>query len=344
MTVREHKSQHEHVESLPLISKSATVTNVEAMDHDRRGEIREKLQELGSKFGFEEAIPDRGNINWDRVFEEATRTNRKLAPRIGAFRDRFERAHPALVRIEFETDEPFDFAAGQYLSIRYGNRTRAYSIASSPNREGTELCIRRVPDGRLSPRLCEELSAGDRLTIRGPNGHLLLEDTSERDIAFLATGTGVAPMKSMIDYTFEKGRDEFRGEKRDVWLFLGAAWEDDLPYHEAFQERSDEHDNFHYVPCLSRESWLSTWNGETEYIQDALLKYVDERALDDAAFGRHMAEMLEDRPTVEADAPRIDPHELEVYACGINAMVYSLEMSVQQLGVPTRHVHCEGYG
>ena len=343
MTVREHKSQHDKVEALPLISKSATVTEVEAMDQVRRPEIRQRLLELGRKYGFADAIPAEGAIDWDLIFYEATRARRQLAPQIGALRDRFERAHPALVRIAFETDKPFDLAAGQYLSIRYGNRTRAYSIASSPTREATELCIRRVPDGRLSPRLCEELSAGDRITVRGPSGHLLLEDVSNRDMAFLATGTGVAPMKSMIDYTFEEGRDENRGEKRDVWLFLGAAWKDDLPYHEAFSELDVEHDNFHYIPCLSRESWLSGWGGETEYIQDAMMKYVDEQALEDAVFGHHIAKMLDDRPTVEADA-RLDPTELEVYACGINAMVYSLETAVRRLGVPTRHLHVEGYG
>ncbi len=343
MTVHKHKSQHTHVESLPLISDSATVTAIEAMDLDRDEEIRERLRELGSAAGFEETIPTEGAIDWDRVFEAATRDDPGLAPQIGAFHDRFERAHPALVRIIFETDDQFDFAAGQYLSVRYGDRTRAYSIASSPNREETELCIRRVPDGRLSPRLCEDLSVGDRLAVRGPNGHLLLEDPSPRDMVFLATGTGVAPMKSMIDYTFETGRDRPRDEPRDVWLFLGAAWVDDLPYHEEFRALAADHDNFHYVPCLSREQWLSGWDGETEYIQDAMLKYVDERTLEDAAFGRHMAEMLRADPVVDVDA-RIDPHELEVYACGINAMVYSLETAVLHLGVPERHLHCEGYG
>jgi ferredoxin-NADP reductase len=116
-----------------------------------------------------------------------------------------------------------------------------------------------------------------------------------------------------------------------------------VPYHEAFGELAAAHENFHYVPCLSREPWLSDWDGETEYIQDALLKYVDERALEDAAFGRHMAELLAERPATAADA-RIDPQQLEVYACGINAMVYGLETAVRRLGVPPRHRHCEGYG
>ncbi len=343
MPIREHKSQHDHVDSLPLISKRATVTAVESMDEDRSEEVREKLRMLGAEYGFETAVPETGTIDWDELFRTATAENPQLAPLIGAFRDRFDRSHPALVRIRFETDEPFRFAAGQYLSIRYGDRTRAYSIASSPTHDETELCIRRVPDGRLSPQLCDTLEVGDRLSVRGPSGHLLLEDPSERDMAFLATGTGVAPLKSMIEYIFDTGRDTYDGTPRDVWLFLGAAWQDDLPYHGEFRDLSVEHENFHYVPCLSREPWLTAWPGETEYIQDALLKYVDERTLDDALFGRHMAQYLAQQPPGGITA-RIDPANLEVYACGINAMVYSLETAVTHLGVEKRHIHCEGYG
>lgn len=343
MSVREHKSQHDHVESLPLISDSATVTDVHAMDRDRRSEVRNALRKLGATHGFAEGIAERGPIDWNVVFERATRAKRNLAPRIGALHDRFERAHPALVRITLETDEPVGHAAGQYISVRYDDRTRPYSIASSPTRPETEFCVRRVPEGRLSSKLCDDLSVGDRVTVRGPHGHLLLEDVSSRDLVFLATGTGVAPIKSMIDYTFEAGRDRHRGELRNVWLFLGAAWIDDLPYHDAFADRAAQRENFNYVPCLSREPWLSDWDGETEYIQDALLKYVDERDLADAAFGRHMAEMLADRSD-RSVGTSIDPHDLEVYACGINAMVYSLEKAVRRLGVPEQHIHCEGYG
>lgn len=343
MTVREHMSQHETAQSLPLISKSATVTAVDSMDRDRRDEIRRELRELGEEHGFSDSIPARGRIDWDRVFEAAVAGSPWIVGRIGALHDRYEREYPSLLRLAFETDEPFDFVAGQYVTIRYEDRARPYSIASSPTRDETELCVRRVPGGKLSHRLCEDLSVGDRITVRGPNGHLHLEDPSRRDLAFFATGTGVAPLKSMIDYAFETGWDEHAGANRAVWLFLGAAWKDDLPYDVAFRERAADHDNFHYVPCVTRESWLAEWDGEEDYIQDALLKYMDERSLDAAVFGRHMAQLLRQHPKADIDA-RIDPGSLEVYACGINAMVYSLETAIRRLGVPDRHIHSEGYG
>jgi len=343
MTVREHRSQHESAEALPLISEAATVTTVEAMDRDRRDEVHGAVRSLADEHGLEGVDGDDERIDWARLFDEATRIDPRLVGRIGAMRDRYERAHPALLRIEIETNRPVDFVAGQYVTLRYDGRSRPYSVASSPTRDELELCIRRVPAGKLSPKLCDELAVGDRVTVRGPNGHLYLEDRTARDLAFFATGTGVAPLKSMIDYAFETGYDTHDGRPRDVWLFLGAAWADDLPYHEAFLDRAAAYDNFHYVPCLSRESWLTDWSGETDYIQETVLKYVDERHLEDAVFGRHIAELLAAPPAVDIDA-RIDPGSLEVYACGINAMVYSLETAVRHLGVGEGHVHCEGYG
>ena len=343
MTIHVYQGQRDLADSMPLVTESATVTEVEFLDRDRRAEVRARLDHLAEEFGLPTGAFRDGPIDWDRLFEAAARTAPVLVSQIGALHERFERDRPVLVRIAFRTDEPFDFVAGQYVTIRYRGFSRPYSIASSPTRDETELCIRRVPDGRLTPVLCDDLEVGDRVTVRGPNGHLHLENPSRRDLGFFATGTGIAPLKSMIDYTFDTGRDEFRGEPRDVWLFLGAAWEDDLPYHSRFRRLDRDRDTFHYVPCLSRERWLTAWDGESDYVQDAVMKYVDEAALGEAAFGRHLATYLRQRPEVPIEA-RIDPSDFEVYACGLNGMVFGLETTVKRLGVPQRHIHGEGYG
>lgn len=343
MTIHAYVSQRDLAESMPLLSDSATVTAVEALDDDRTDEIRRRCKRLADAHEELEATMAGPRIDWEGAFEAAVELSPTLVSQIGALHERYEREHPALVRITFETDDPFDFVAGQYVTIRYRGRSRPYSLASSPTREDAELCVRRVPAGNLTPMLCDELDPGDRLTVRGPNGHLHLESPSSRDVAFVATGTGVAPLKSMIDYLFETGRERHRDRPRDVWLFLGAAWADDLPYHAEFRQLARRQDRFHYVPCVSREPWLGDWDGETEYVQDALMKYVDPGSLDEAAFGRHLARYLRQRPAADISA-RIDPHELEVYACGLNGMVFSLETAVKRLGVPDRHIHGEGYG
>ena len=332
MEVRPYKGQHARAEELPLVTDSARVTDVEEMDVRRHREIRSVLAEILDRYDVSvDQEPD-----WDRL--ERVGASRRTRNRVAVLRERYERPFPTLLRFQFETDEPLDFVAGQYVSIRYRGRSRAYSVASSPHDDETELCVRRVPGGRLSTTLCENLRVGDELTVRGPFGDFLLADPSERDAVFVATGTGVTPFKSMIDYAFEEGWDE----GRDVWLFLGAAWKDDLPYREHLRDLASERSNFHFVPTLSREPYLSNWEGETAYIQNVLLKYL----ADDTVvprLDRTTEQYLLQSPSYEIDA-RLDPQRMEVYACGINAMIYSLLEIVNKLGVPEEHVSLEGYG
>jgi len=247
-----------------------------------------------------------------------------------------------LVRARFRTDADVEYLAGQYVGLQYRGTPRAYSLSSSPTAEELEICVRRVPGGKLSPQLCDDLSVGEEVTIRGPYGELVLGDHSPRDMVFLATGTGVAPLKGMIDYVFETGRDEYDGEKRDVWLFLGAAWRDDLPYREAFRRLQRARENFHFVPCLSRELALSDWDGEVDYVQHALLKHTDPMAVT-TGLGERLERWL-DREPRSGVAARLDPSNAEVYACGINAMVYSLVRAVEQMGVPPERIESEGFG
>lgn len=344
MAVREHKSKHDRIAELPLVTESATVVAAENMDRDRTEEVREAVDHWFERAGLADrydAVSDYDD--WTELVRELRRDGyRKFARRCAALQERFERPWPMLTRIELRPGKRFEYLAGQYVGLRYGNNSRAYSIASSPTRDTVEICVRRVPEGRLSPKLVADLAVGDEVTMRGPRGDLVLNDPSERDMVFLATGTGVAPLKGMIDYAFETGHDEYGGESRDVWLFLGAAWEDDLPYHEQFREYATEHDNFHYVPCLSRESYLSNWSGETDYVQHALMKHVDPTAVT-APLDERLETWVERDPDSGVSAC-IRPGSAEVYACGINAMVYSLVSASESIGIPGDCIDAEGFG
>lgn len=341
-SVREYVSQHDALDDLPLITQSAAVTAVEKMDEDRRSEVTKVLNKWLAETHLDEEYGEiSGPGEWEGLSEYLAQEGETgLARRVSTLTERYKRPKPMLVRARFEPD--IDFLAGQYVGFTYNGTPRAYSIANSPLEDELEICVRRVPDGKLSPQLCDELEVGDTVTVRGPYGELVLNDPSKRDVVFLATGTGVAPFKGMIDYLFETGRDEYKGEKRDIWLFLGTAWVDDLPYRTAFRELEQQHDNFHFVPCLSREPILSDWDGETDYVQHALLKHTDEDAVTEP-----LGEELEGWIRQDSDAgidARIDPSNIDVYACGINAMVYSLVRAVERLGVPPTRIESEGFG
>jgi ferredoxin-NADP reductase len=94
---------------------------------------------------------------------------------------------------------------------------------------------------------------------------------------------------------------------------------------------------------VTREQFLGEWTGETAYVQHALVKYIEDDALVDVELPAAFERFRNAEPAVDADA-RVDPSNVEVYACGINAMVYGLVDAVERLGVPDRYTHFEGFG
>jgi CDP-4-dehydro-6-deoxyglucose reductase len=159
----------------------------------------------------------------------------------------------------------------------------------------------------------------------------------------MATGTGVAPFKSMIDHCFEQGWDTHDGEPRDVWLFLGCGWADDLPHRAAFRQYDREYEHFHFVPSLTREPLVTDWAGETEYIQRVLLSYLEDGALSGVELPPGLAAYRDADPAPDVDA-RIDPGNVELYACGITAMVGVLVDAARAVGVPDEAMQYEGFG
>lgn len=248
-SVREHMDHHDDIEQLPLITESAEVVDVSALDGNRTAEVRSAtaaaLDALEEEQLVSSSEPTR--IDWhgvDHLVEEVH--GGPLMERLPHLRERFRRPYPAMLSIRLEEEAtPLDFIPGQYVTIRFHRTPRPYSLASSPNRNYIELCLRRVPGGRLTADLFESLEQGDEVVIRGPNGDFVMEDESDRDLAFLATGTGIAPLKSMIEHTIEEDLDIQDGTTRELWLFVGCSWKDDIPYRTKFRDLAADRDNVH---------------------------------------------------------------------------------------------------
>ena len=118
-----------------------------------------------------------------------------------------------------------EFIPGQFmeLSIPETSITRAYSLANTPNWDGTlEFLIRLQPDGAFSTYLKDRAAVGDALRIKGPQGSFTVDDASHAPRWFVAGGTGVAPMLSIL-----RQMAEF-GDARQCRLFFGVNRTDEL--------------------------------------------------------------------------------------------------------------------
>ena len=171
--------------------------------------------------------------------------------------------------LEFEMkDAPrFGFVAGQWLSFKTNmpdgeEITRAYSIASPPHSDNKfALCLNRVQDGFMSNFLCD-MKEGEEINCQGPFGDFILRPPM-RDTLFVATGTGIAPFRSMLQWLLG---DEARHQGKQLYLIFGNRTERDIYYHDEFLDQAKKHPNFHYLPTLSRGG--PEWQGLRRYVQE----------------------------------------------------------------------------
>ncbi len=215
--------------------------------------------------------------------------------------------------LEFEMNVPrFGFVAGQWLSFKTAMSdgeeiTRAYSIASPPNGASRfALCLNRVQDGFMSNFLCD-MKEGDEISCQGPFGDFILRPPM-RDTIFIATGTGIAPIRSMLHWLLE---DESRHQGKQLWLIFGNRTQQDIYYHDEFLALAQQHANFHYWPTLSRGS--SEWQGLRGYVQDHVPAIVRGRA------------------------------DMHAYVCGLDKMVKANRELLKSLGWDRKSILYEKY-
>lgn len=146
---------------------------------------------------------------------------------------------------------------------------RAYSVSSPPSAKGiVELEIRLVPNGICTTYVFRHLKVGDAVTINGPYGDFFLRD-SDREAVFVAGGSGMAPIKSMLLDMAEKGSD------RKATYFFGARAARDLFLVEEMRALERRLPNFRFVPALSSPAPNDDWKGETGLITDVLARHYD---------------------------------------------------------------------
>lgn len=168
-----------------------------------------------------------------------------------------------ILRLRLPLHSNLMFAAGQFIDVLLPDgQRRSYSIANAPRAQGVidvDLHIRHMRGGLFTDQLFGSSRERDKLQIEAPLGGFYLRE-SDKSLLFLATGTGYAPVRSIV-------LNELAiHPERKIVLYWGARTLGDLYLHQEALELSRQHANFKYVPVLSRGD--ANWAGECGHVQD----------------------------------------------------------------------------
>lgn len=184
----------------------------------------------------------------------------------------FELVAQNVARIVFRLppNNPFHYLPGQFLDLSYKGLTRSYSIANAVRLDGSlELHIRQLKGGAMSQNLFPGVPANELMRIYGPRGTFFLR-SSNRPVVFIATGTGYAPIKAMLEGAASKG------DGRNVLFYWGNSDPSafyDLDWLRQFEER---HKNFSFTPILRRP--VAGWDGVVGAVFETILHWDEDLA------------------------------------------------------------------
>ncbi len=216
-----------------------------------------------------------------------------------------------LVALKLPANERLQFLAGQYIEfiLKDGSR-RSFSMANPPHAdELIELHVRHVAGGQFTDHVFGKMKERDILRMEGPLGTFFLREDSEKPIVFVASGTGFAPIKAIIEHALHKG------VKRSMVLYWGGRRPKDLYLDALAKKWAAEHvEQLKYVPVVSDALPEDGWTGRTGFVHRAVME----------------------------DFPDLSAHQ--VYACGVPVMVDSARRDfIQRCKLPETEFYADSF-
>ena len=195
---------------------------------------------------------------------------KKMPARVAAL----EKLSPDVMRIKLQlpANDIIQYHAGQYVEfiLRDGAR-RSYSMANAPHtliESGApmvDLHVRHMPGGKFTDHVFSALKEKEILRIEGPFGSFFLREESDKPIILLASGTGFAPVKALLEHL------QHKQIQRPVTLYWGGRRPRDLYFADWLQQRLAEMPQLTYVPVISNALAEDGWSGRTGLVHQAVL-------------------------------------------------------------------------
>ena len=223
-----------------------------------------------------------------------------------------EKKSPDVMRLllQLPANDAFVYHAGQYIEflLKDGVR-RSYSMANAPHLvgQGLELHVRHMPGGTFTDHVFGSMKEREILRIEGPYGSFYLREGGTEPIVMLASGTGFAPIKALIEHM------QFKGITRPATLYWGGRRPHDLYMDDWVKAKLLEMPNLRYVPVVSDALPEDGWKGRTGFVHRAVL----------------------------ADFSDLSGHQ--VYACGAPIVVESAQHDFVNAGLPLDEFYADAF-
>ncbi len=217
----------------------------------------------------------------------------------------------AILKLQLPANVAFQYRAGQYVEfiLRDGVR-RSYSMANAPHLAagGIELHLRHMPGGKFTDQVFGTMKERDILRLEGPLGSFFLREESSKPMVLLASGTGFAPIKAIIEQL------QLKASGRDAVLYWGCRSKADLYLHDWALAAAAAMPNLRYIPVLSEARPEDDWTGRTGFVHQAVM----------------------------SDLPDLSGHQ--VYACGAPIMVDSAQRDlVARCALPAEEFYADSF-
>lgn len=178
-----------------------------------------------------------------------------------------------VLSLKLPPSQRLQFLAGQYIDIllKDGQR-RSFSLANAPHDdECLQLHCRNYPGGVFAEHVFTQMKEKDILRFEGPFGSFFLRDTpDDMPIIFVASGTGFAPIKSILEHIFSRQANS--KSKKRMTLYWGVRTKADLYLLALAENWARQHDNFTFIPVLSDALPTDNWTGREGLVHEAILQ------------------------------------------------------------------------
>ena len=218
-----------------------------------------------------------------------------------------------VVKLQLPATEAVQYHAGQYVDflLRDGDR-RSYSMANAPHtltqgQAAIELHIRHMPGGKFTEHVFGAMKEKEIQRVEGPQGSFFLREDSDKPIVFLASGTGFAPIKAILEHM------QHRGIQRPATLYWGGRRPADLYLDDWVRAQLAAMPTLRYVPVVSDALPEDGWTGRTGFVHLAVLQ----------------------------DLPDLSAHQ--VYACGAPVVVDAARRDYVAAGLPSEEFFADAF-